>query len=74
MRRAFYNKQIGNKHNILFESENKNGYVFGFTENYVRVKTNWNYKLVNTISNHKLIHLGGDGFVNIEKVKKLAIV
>ena len=34
-RRAFYESQIGNSLTVLFESENKEGYIHGFTENYV---------------------------------------
>ena len=74
MRRDFYNKQLGKKHNILFESENKKGFLFGFTENYVRVKTNWDHKLVNKVLSFKLYDISEDGFVNLQKVKKLATV
>ena len=37
----FYKKNIKNYHNVLFENENKNGYIYGYTENYVRVKSLW---------------------------------
>ena len=74
MRRDFYNKQLGKKHNILFESENKKGFLFGFTENYVRVKTIWDHKLVNKVLSFKLYDISEDGFVNLQKVKKLATV
>ena len=74
MRRDFYNKQLGKKHNILFESENKKGFIFGFTENYVRVKTNWDYKLVNKVSSFRLHDICEDGFVILKKLEKLATV
>ena len=32
-RRAFYESQIGTERTVLFESENKEGYIYGFTEN-----------------------------------------
>ena len=41
-RRAFYESQIGTSRTVLFESENKEGYIYGFTENYVKVKSAWN--------------------------------
>jgi threonylcarbamoyladenosine tRNA methylthiotransferase MtaB len=41
-RRAFYESQIGTNRTVLFESDNKEGYIHGFTENYVKVKTPWN--------------------------------
>ncbi|MEP5830421.1 MAG: tRNA (N(6)-L-threonylcarbamoyladenosine(37)-C(2))-methylthiotransferase MtaB, partial [Maribacter dokdonensis] len=34
-RRAFYESQLGNDLTVLFEDENKEGYIHGFTENYV---------------------------------------
>jgi threonylcarbamoyladenosine tRNA methylthiotransferase MtaB len=42
---------------LLFESENKEGYIHGFTENYVKVKTPWNPELVNTVLLHKIKNL-----------------
>ena len=38
-RRAFYTTQLGTVRTVLFEGENKKGYIHGFTENYVKVKT-----------------------------------
>ncbi len=52
-RRAFYESQIGTERTVLFEAENKLGYIHGFTENYVKVKTPWNPELVNTL--HKIL-------------------
>ncbi|MBT8321432.1 MAG: tRNA (N(6)-L-threonylcarbamoyladenosine(37)-C(2))-methylthiotransferase MtaB, partial [Eudoraea sp.] len=48
-RRAFYETQLGSVRTVLFESENKAGYIHGFTENYVKVRTPWNPSLVNTL-------------------------
>ncbi|PCH49898.1 MAG: tRNA (N(6)-L-threonylcarbamoyladenosine(37)-C(2))-methylthiotransferase MtaB, partial [Flavobacteriaceae bacterium] len=53
-RRAFYESQLGNKLTVLFENENKHGFIQGFTENYVKVKTPWNPELVNTLQQIKL--------------------
>ena len=63
MRRNFYSNQLGTKKSILFESENKNGFIHGFSENYVRVKTPWRKKLVDTIVNYDLKEISKDGFV-----------
>ena len=38
-RRAFYESQIGKELTVLLEGENKNGLMYGFTENYVKVQT-----------------------------------
>lgn len=65
-RRAFYESQIGTNHTVLFESENKEGYIHGFTENYVKVKTPWNPELVNTLHEINLTGIDEDGAVRME--------
>jgi threonylcarbamoyladenosine tRNA methylthiotransferase MtaB len=65
-RRAFYESQIGTNRTVLFESENKEGYIHGFTENYVKVKTPWNPELVNTLHDIQLTKIDEDGSVRLE--------
>ncbi|MFX0556734.1 tRNA (N(6)-L-threonylcarbamoyladenosine(37)-C(2))-methylthiotransferase MtaB [Maribacter sp. CXY002] len=67
-RRAFYESQLGTELEVLFESENKEGYINGFTENYVKVKTPWNPTLINTIHKIKLNEIGDDGLVTMDFV------
>jgi len=64
-RRAFYESQIGTHRTVLFEGENKEGYIHGFTENYVKVKTPWNPELVNTLHEIQLTHIDEDGAVRM---------
>jgi threonylcarbamoyladenosine tRNA methylthiotransferase MtaB len=70
-RRAFYESQIGTTRTVLFESENKEGYINGFTENYVKVKTPWNPDLVNTLNKVKLTKIDDDGLVRLEFMEVL---
>jgi threonylcarbamoyladenosine tRNA methylthiotransferase MtaB len=65
-RRAFYESQIGTSRTVLFESDNKEGYIHGFTENYVRVKTPWNPELANTLQEIYLTKIDEDGSVRME--------
>lgn len=65
-RRAFYESQIGRKRTVLFEGENKEGYINGFTENYVKVKAPWNPELVNTLHEITLTEIDSDGLVRFE--------
>ena len=65
-RRAFYESQIGTNRTVLFESENKEGYIHGFTENYVKVKTPWNPELANTLHKINLTKIDEDGAVRME--------
>lgn len=66
-RRAFYESQLGTERSVLFEGENKEGYIYGFTENYVKVKTPWNPELVNTIHSIVLSEIDEkDGLVRFD--------
>jgi threonylcarbamoyladenosine tRNA methylthiotransferase MtaB len=67
-RRAFYESQIGKTKTVLFEGENKEGYIHGFTENYVKVKAPWNPELVNTLHNITLTKIDDDGMVRFDFV------
>lgn len=64
-RRAFYESQLGKPKIVLFEGENKEGYIHGFTENYVKVKLPWNPYLVNTLQEVRLDRIDEDGLVKI---------
>jgi threonylcarbamoyladenosine tRNA methylthiotransferase MtaB len=68
-RRSFYESQLGNILTVLFESENKEGYIYGFTENYVKVKAPWNPELVNTLHEVTLTKIDEDGLVRFDFVK-----
>lgn len=65
-RRAFYESQIGKTKTVLFEDQNKKGYIHGFTENYIKVKLPWNPYLVNTLQDIKLDYIDEDGLVRGE--------
>ncbi|NEW80204.1 MAG: tRNA (N(6)-L-threonylcarbamoyladenosine(37)-C(2))-methylthiotransferase MtaB [Gelidibacter sp.] len=68
-RRAFYESQLGKSFTVLFESENKDGFIHGFTENYVKVKTPWNPELVNTLHEIILTEINEDGIVRFDWIK-----
>ncbi len=73
-RRAFYESQLGTTRTVLFESDNKEGYIHGFTENYVKVKTPWSPELVNTLHEIELTNIDEDGSVRMNFVEKVAVV
>lgn len=64
-RRAFYESQLGKTKTVLWEAENKEGFIQGFTENYVKVKTYWNPELVNELQAVTLDIIDEDGLVRI---------
>jgi threonylcarbamoyladenosine tRNA methylthiotransferase MtaB len=65
-RRAFYEGQLGTVQTVLFEGENKKGFIHGFTPNYVKVKTPWNPDLVNTLHTVVLREIDHDGLVRFD--------
>ena len=70
-RRAFYESQLGTVQSVLFEAENKEGYIHGFTRNYVKVKTPWNPALVNTTQEVNLKEIDQDGLVRFEFISEV---
>ena len=72
-RRAFYTTQLGKVRTVLFEGENKKGYIHGFTENYVKVKTPWDPGLVNTLHPIRLEGIDADGLVRIQGLEPIEL-
>jgi len=73
-RRAFYESQIGTTRTVLFEGENKEGYINGFTENYIKIKAPWDPALVNTLHKINLTEIDPDGLVRCEFVESVVEV
>jgi len=46
--RAFYESQLGKEVEVLFEEENKNDFIYGYSKNYLRIKLPYSKNLVNT--------------------------
>ena len=67
-RRAFYEDQLKSEHTVLFEGENKQGYIHGFTENYVKIRKPWNPYLVNQLHQVTLDEIDEEGFVRASLV------
>ncbi len=65
-RHSFYESQLGTEQEVLFESENKRGYIHGFTPNYVKVKTFWDPTLCNSIQLVRLTEIDDDGLVKFD--------
>lgn len=65
--RHFYEQHVGKERDVLFEHENKDGFMFGFCDNYVKVKTPFDASLSNRILKVKLSSIDADGAVKIEK-------
>ena len=67
--RQFYENQLGQSRPVLFEGENRKGYMYGYTDNYIRVKTFWNPEWANKIKTFSLSTINNDGIVILDVPK-----
>ena len=63
----FYTENIGTERTVLFERESKGGIMYGFTENYVKVKTKFNPELWNELQIVTLKKIDEDGNILIKE-------
>ena len=64
--RAFYEQHRGQTRTVLFEEENKEGMMFGYTDNYIRVTVPYDKILVNQLTFFTLGHLSADTIYTTE--------
>ena len=69
---AFYQTQVGKKKSVLFEQEENEGLLYGFSENYVKVKTPFNAALVNQIVGVQLTEIDRDGLMKCDILTNFA--
>lgn len=58
----FYKRNIGSTHNVLFESEDKNGFIEGFSPNYIRFRRKWDSSLAGSLVESKFMKIDSQGF------------
>lgn len=63
LNRAFAERFIGSERDVLFESTNHNGVMYGYTDNYLRVYTPFDEKAVNNICRVRLDSIDANGDV-----------
>src|ERR1700712_5065701 len=72
-RRAFYESQLNNTEEVLFEGDIKDGFMHGFTRNYVKVKTKYDPVLVNELKTVHLTQISPDGDVEITESEEILV-
>jgi threonylcarbamoyladenosine tRNA methylthiotransferase MtaB len=72
-RRAFYETQLGKFEEILFEGDIKDGYMHGFSRNYVKVKAKYDPVLVNELKMVQLTAISPDGDVEITEMQETLV-
>lgn len=65
-KRQFYLENLGSQRSVLFEQEEDEGLMYGFTENYIKVKYPYNSQLVNTFQEIRLTEVDRDGIMKCE--------
>ena len=70
-RRAFYESQLGAEDLVLFEGDIKDGYMHGFSKNYVKVRTEYDPLLVNEVVPVKFLSISESGDVDIEEIPEV---
>ncbi|WP_291072089.1 tRNA (N(6)-L-threonylcarbamoyladenosine(37)-C(2))-methylthiotransferase MtaB [Empedobacter sp. UBA5637] len=71
-RQAFYQSQLNSTQKVLWEHDNKDGKMFGFTENYVKVQTDFKPELVNETQIVDLVRINHNGIVEV-KIQELEL-
>ena len=66
LQRSFYQKYLNTEHTALLEQENHEGMLYGFTDNYIKVKVPFNEKICRTKQQIKLLEIDSDGIMKAE--------
>ena len=59
---SFYERNVGSIQDVLFESEEKDGFIEGFSSNYIRFRRPWDPNLIGTIVKSIFIDIDSEGF------------
>jgi threonylcarbamoyladenosine tRNA methylthiotransferase MtaB len=73
-KRQFYTENCGCEHTVLFEHEEDEGIMYGFTENYVKVKFPYQQELTNTFQKVRLTEIDRDGIMKCELIENLVTI
>ena len=68
-RRVFYEENIGQEMEVLFENDIEEGFMHGFTQNYIRVSAKYDPLLINEIKKVRLTSINSKGLVEVEDVE-----
>lgn len=72
-KRHFYEQNIGTVHSVLFEEEEDLGFMYGFTENYIKVKTPYNTDLVNQLITVQLDTIDREGIFDVTLLETVTV-
>lgn len=65
-KRAFYEQQLNTTRKVLWEAENDEGVMYGFTDNYIKVGKPYDATHINTLSTATLSNVARTGYINVQ--------
>jgi threonylcarbamoyladenosine tRNA methylthiotransferase MtaB len=72
-RRYFYEQHVGKDFTVLFENDVENGFIHGFTENYIRVRAKYDPMLINELKAVKLVSISADMVGEVEEKEEILV-
>jgi threonylcarbamoyladenosine tRNA methylthiotransferase MtaB len=70
-KRHFYEENLQKISTVLFEDDVENGFMHGFTENYVRIKAKYDPILVNEMKMVRLAAIDADGHMLVQEQEEI---
>lgn len=68
-KRYFYEQQLNKETTVLFEATEQNGQMYGFTDNYIKIKSAYNPSWINTTKTVIPERINADGTVHAAVLK-----
>ena len=68
LHKAFAERYLGSEREVLFESTDRNGLMYGYTDNYLRVSAPYDTALINNICRVRLVAFDEEGNIRSEIV------
>ncbi len=72
-RHHFYSSQLGKRQTVLFEDDVEDGFMHGFTENYVRVQAKYDPILINALKEVRLDSISNRGYVEVSEPETVPV-
>jgi threonylcarbamoyladenosine tRNA methylthiotransferase MtaB len=70
-RRSFYEAHVGKDFEVLFEGDNKDGFMHGFTSNYIKVRAKYDPVLVNELRRVSIVSISSEGEAEITEASEV---
>ena len=67
-KRFFYEQNVGQVANVLFENDIEDGIMYGFTENYIRASAKYDPLRVNEIIPISISQINAEGYAEVEEI------